>query len=165
MERAFTSACPVLILKQKIMNYDDVEILFAEDSMDDAILTIRALAKSGFTNKLLHVKDGAEALDFFYGTGVYALRNRQENPKLILLDLKMPKMSGMQVLEKIKADPDLKSIPVVILTSSKEDPDIEKCYALGANSYIVKPVDSNNFFQAIEKIGMYWMILSQSPHS
>jgi CheY-like chemotaxis protein len=147
------------------MNYDDVEILFAEDSMDDAVLTIRALTKSGFTNKLLHVKDGAEALDYFYGAGVYASRNRKENPKLILLDLKMPKVSGMQVLEKIKADPDLKAIPVVILTSSREDPDIEKCYALGANSYIVKPVDSHNFFQVIEKIGMYWMILSQSPHN
>lgn len=147
------------------MNYDDVEILFAEDSMDDAVLTTRALTKSGFTNKLLHVKDGAEALDFFYCTGPYVSRNKKENPKLILLDLKMPKLSGMQVLEKIKADPDLKSIPVVILTSSREDPDIEKCYALGANSYIVKPVDSNNFFHAIEEIGMYWMILSQSPHN
>jgi CheY-like chemotaxis protein len=146
------------------MNYDDVEILFAEDSMDDAVLTIRALTKSGFTNKLHHVKDGAEALDFFYCNGEYASRNKKENPKLILLDLKMPKISGMQVLEKLKSDPDFKSIPVVILTSSKEDPDIEKCYGLGANSYIVKPVDSNNFFQAIEKIGMYWMILSQSPH-
>jgi CheY-like chemotaxis protein len=147
------------------MNCDDVEILFAEDSMDDAMLTIRALTKSGFTNKLLHVKDGAEALDFFYCQGQYASRNNKENPKLILLDLKMPKMSGIQVLEKIKANPDLKSIPVVILTSSREDPDIEKCYTLGANSYIVKPVDSHSFFQAIEKIGMYWMILSQSPHS
>lgn len=146
------------------MNYENVEILFAEDSMDDATLTIRALTRSGFTNKLLHVKDGAEALDFFYCKGEYASRNKKENPKLILLDLKMPKMSGMQVLEKLKSDPDLKSIPVVILTSSKEDPDIEKCYSLGANSYIVKPVDSSNFFQAIEKIGMYWMILSQSPH-
>ncbi|HWZ14393.1 MAG TPA: response regulator [Mucilaginibacter sp.] len=146
------------------MNYDDIEILFAEDSMDDATLTIRALTKSGFKNRLLHVKDGAEALDFFYCTGEYTSRNREENPKLILLDLKMPKMSGIQVLEKLKSDPDFKSIPVVILTSSKEDPDIEKCYELGANSYIVKPVDSSNFFQAIEKIGMYWMILSQSPH-
>jgi len=146
------------------MNYDDVEILLVEDSADDAVLTIRALTKSGFTNKLHHVKDGAEALDFIYCKGIYASRNIKENPKLILLDLKMPKVSGMQVLEKIKSDTRLKSIPVVILTSSREDPDIEKCYALGANSYIVKPVDSNNFFHAIENIGMYWMILSQSPH-
>ena len=146
------------------MNYDDVEILFAEDSVDDAMLTIRALTKSGFTNKLHHVKDGAEALDFIYCKGIYASRNIKGNPKLILLDLKMPKVTGMQVLEKVKSDPDLKSIPVVILTSSKEDPDVQKCYALGANSYIVKPVDSNNFFHAIKEIGLYWMILSEPPH-
>jgi len=143
------------------MNYDDVEILFAEDSLDDAMLTIRALTKSGFTNKLLHVKDGAEALDFIYCRGIYAKRNPKMHPKLFLLDLKMPKVSGMQVLEKVKSDPDFKSIPIVILTSSQEDPDIAKCYALGANSYIVKPVDSNNFFNAIKEMGMYWMILSQ----
>ena len=157
----FQPACLVLTLKLKNMNYDNVEILFVEDSIDDATLTIRALAKSGFTNKLHHVKDGAEALDFIYCKGIYASRNIKENPKLILLDLKMPKVSGMQVLEKVKSDPDLKSIPVVILTSSQEDPDIAKCYALGANSYIVKPVDSNNFFNAIKEIGLYWMILSQ----
>jgi CheY-like chemotaxis protein len=143
------------------MNYDDVEILFAEDSPDDAILTIRALTKSGFTNKLLHVKDGAEALEFIYCKGIYAKRNPNSHPKLLLLDLKMPKVSGMQVLEKVKSDPDLKSIPVVILTSSQEDPDIAKCYELGANSYIVKPVDSDKFFSAIKEMGMYWMILSQ----
>jgi two-component system response regulator len=146
------------------MIYDEVEILFVEDSIDDAILTIRALSKSGFTNKLFHVKDGAEALDFIYCTGLYALRKTKDYPKLILLDLKMPKVSGMEVLEKIKSDEDLKSIPVVILSSSKEDPDIKKCYALGANSYIVKPVDSDSFFSAIKEIGMYWMILSEPPH-
>ena len=160
----FQPACLVLTLKLKNMNYDNVEILFVEDSIDDATLTIRALAKSGFTNKLHHVKDGAEALDFIYCKGIYASRNIKENPKLILLDLKMPKVSGMQVLEKVKSDPNLKSIPVVILTSSQEDPDIAKCYALGANSYIVKPVDSNNFFNAIKEIGLYWMILSQPTH-
>ena len=144
------------------MDYDDIEILFAEDSIDDATLTIRALTKSGFTNKLYHVKDGAEALDFIDCRGVYA--SRKGNPKLILLDLKMPKISGMQVLKKVKSDPNLKSIPVIILTSSKEDPDIQKCYAIGANSYIVKPVDGNNFFNVIKEIGLYWMILSQPPH-
>ncbi len=143
------------------MNYEGVEILFVEDSIDDATLTIRALTKSGFTNRLHHAKDGAEALDFIYCKGHYASRNSKEYPKLILLDLKMPKVSGIQVLEKIKSDPDLKSIPVVILTSSKEDPDIKKCYALGANSYIVKPVDSDNFFLTIKEIGLYWMILSE----
>ncbi len=143
------------------MNYDNVEILFVEDSADDALLTIRALSKSGFTNKLQHVKDGTQALDFLYCKGVYAGRDQKVHPRLILLDLKMPKISGMQVLEKVKSDPALKSIPVVILTSSSEDPDIARCYALGANSYIVKPVESDKFFNAIKEIGLYWMILSQ----
>ncbi len=143
------------------MDYNNVEILFAEDSEDDALLTIRALKKSGFANKLIHVKDGAEALDFMYCKGAYSTRNINEHPKLILLDLKMPKVSGMEVLEKVKSDPQLKSIPVVILTSSQEDPDIKNCYAIGANSYIVKPVDSDKFFQAIKELGLYWMILSQ----
>lgn len=146
------------------MTYESVEILFVEDSEDDATLTIRALTKSGFTNKLHHVRDGAEALDFIYGRGVYASRDLKVNPKLILLDLKMPKVSGIQVLEKVKSDPNLRSIPVVILTSSKEDPDVAKCYALGANSYIVKPVDSDSFIRAIKEIGLYWMVLSQPAH-
>ncbi len=143
------------------MSYNDIEILFAEDSKADATLTIRALQKSGLSNKVHHVKDGAQALDFIYCMGDYALRNNTEKLKLILLDLKMPKVNGMQVLEKIKSDKDFKSIPIVILTSSKEDPDIKKCYELGANSYIVKPVDSSNFLQAIKDLGMYWMVLSQ----
>jgi len=145
------------------MPYSEVEILFAEDSPEDAMLTIRALKKSGFANKLHHVKDGAEALDFLYCRGIYTSRNIKENPKLILLDLKMPKVSGMEVLEKLKSDPIFRSIPIVILTSSKEDPDIQKCYNLGANTYITKPVDCDNFFIVIKEIGLYWMILSQLP--
>lgn len=145
------------------MDYDSIEILFVEDSMDDARLTIRALTKSGLTNKLHHVRDGAEALDFIYCIGVYASRNIKQHPKMMLLDLKMPKVSGMEVLKKIKSDSDMNTIPVVILTSSKEDPDIKKCYALGANSYIVKPVESDNFFQAMKELGLYWMILNQPP--
>ena len=145
------------------MNENAVEILLVEDNSEDAMFTIRALKKSGLTNNLLHVKDGAEALDFIYGRGTYASRDASQQPRLILLDVKMPKVSGIEVLEKIKSDPDLKFIPTVMLTSSKEDPDIKKCYALGANSYIVKPVESENFFLAIKEIGMYWMILSQSP--
>jgi len=140
-----------------------IEILFVEDSIDDATLTIRALKKSGLSNTLIHVKDGVEALDFIYRKGAYASRNADEMPKLILLDLKMPKVSGIEVLEKIKSHPLYKSIPVVILTSSKQDPDIKRCYELGANSYIVKPVDSDNFFQTIKELGMYWMILNQPP--
>lgn len=143
------------------MDYNKIEILFAEDSIDDAILTIRALEKSGFTNKLHHVKDGAEALNFLYCRGQYVMRNFEDKPKLILVDLKMPKVSGLQVLEKVKSDPELKSVPVVILTSSQEDPDIAKCYSLGANSYIVKPLDSSKFFNSIKEIGLYWMILNQ----
>lgn len=146
------------------MSYHNVEILFVEDSVDDAALTIRALKKGGLTNKLLHVINGAEALDFLYCRGLYASRSDKEFPKLILLDLKMPKISGLQVLEKIKSDPKLKSIPVVMLTSSNEGPDIEKCFSLGANSYIVKPVDSDNFFTTVKEIGLYWMLLSQPAH-
>lgn len=143
------------------MNYDSIEILFAEDSIDDATLTLRALNKGGLTNPIFHVKDGAEALDFMYCKGDYASRNIHEHLKLILLDLKMPKVSGIEVLEKLKSDPMLKTIPVVILTSSKEDPDIKRCYELGANSYIVKPVESDNFFQIIKELGFYWMISNQ----
>ncbi len=146
------------------MDYENIQILFAEDSIDDAILTIRALEKSGFTHKLYHVKDGAEALDFLYCKGAFASRNFKDKPKLILVDLKMPKVSGIQVLEKVKSDPELKSVPVVILTSSQEDPDMAKCYLLGANSYIVKPVDSIKFFNSIKEIGLYWMILNQAAH-
>jgi two-component system response regulator len=151
-------------MKPENTNYDNVEILFAEDSMDDATLTIRALTKSGFLNKLHHVEDGAEALDFLYCKNIYASRNPDVKPKLLLLDLKMPKVTGIEVLQKVKADPALKSIPVVMLSSSQEDPDIGRCYALGANSYIVKPVDSEDFFNAIKEMGMYWMVLSQPAH-
>lgn len=143
------------------MDYNNIEILFAEDSTDDALLTIRGLKKSGFANNLHHVIDGAEALDFMYCRGDYTNRNIHKKPKLILLDLKMPKVSGLEVLEKLKSDIHFKSIPVVILTSSQEDPDIQNCYDLGANSYIVKPVDSDKFFQSIKELGMYWMVLSQ----
>jgi len=142
--------------------YTNVEILLAEDSMDDATLTIRALKKSGFTNKLHHVINGAEALDFMYCRGNYKDRKMDERPRIILLDLKMPKVSGMEVLEQLKNDPGLKSIPIIILTSSKEDPDIKRCYELGANSYIVKPVESDNFFKAIKEIGLYWIMNNQS---
>ncbi len=143
------------------MNYDAIEILFVEDSIDDAALTLRGLKKCGLTNTIFHVKDGAEALDFIHCRGVYSSRNSKDYIKLILLDLKMPKVSGIEVLKELKSDPVLKSIPVVILTSSKEDPDIKQCYDLGANSYIVKPVESDNFFHAIKELGMYWMLLNQ----
>jgi len=145
------------------MNNNEIEILFAEDNIDDATLTLRALKKGGLMNPIFHVKDGAEALDFMYCKGTYASRNIPEHIKLILLDLKMPKVSGIEVLEKLKSDPAFKTIPIVILTSSKEDPDIKRCYELGANSYIVKPVESDNFFQTIKDLSLYWMISNQPP--
>ncbi|HMH31804.1 MAG TPA: response regulator [Puia sp.] len=143
--------------------YEDVEILFAEDSTDDAMLAIRAFRKSGLNNKIFHVKDGAEALDFIYCKAAYSSRNKLNQPRLILLDLKMPKVSGMEVLQKIKSDPAMSSIPVVVLTSSSEDTDIKKCYELGANSYIVKPVEIVHFFQALKELGYYWLIRNQPP--
>jgi CheY-like chemotaxis protein len=143
------------------MNKTGVDILLADDGADDAMLCIRALIKSGFPNRVYHVKDGAMALDYIYCREAYSARCRDENPKLILLDLKMPKISGIQVLGILKADSTKKSIPIVILTSSNEDPDIKKCYELGANSYIVKPVESENFSQAIKELGLYWMVRNQ----
>ncbi len=145
------------------MNYNDIEILFVEDNMDDAALTMHALKKGGLTNSIFHVKDGAEAIDFIYCKGAYSERDPLPHIKLMLLDIKMPKVSGIEVLEKIKSDPLLKAIPIVVLTSSKEDPDIKRCYQLGANSYIVKPVESDNFFKTIKDLSLYWMILNQPP--
>lgn len=139
----------------------EVEILLIEDSKLDAELTLRALTKNRIANRVVHINDGAAALDFLFGTGVYEGRNIQNKPKLILLDLKMPKVDGMQVLERIKSNDATKRIPVVVLTSSKENPDIEKCYDLGANSYIVKPVGFDNFTTAIATSGMYWMVINQ----
>ena len=140
-----------------------VEILLVEDNMSDAELTIRALKKNNLSNKLVHLKDGAEALDFIFGTGEYAGRNINDKPKVILLDLKMPKISGIQVLQKIKSDERTKKIPIVVLTSSKEDPDIEECYRLGVNSYVVKSVQFEKFLTAVSELGLYWMIVNQ-PH-
>lgn len=145
------------------MLYNDIEILLAEDNIDDALLTIRALKKSGLTNKIQHAKDGVEALDFIYCRGYFADRNFEDQPRLILLDLKMPKISGMEVLEILKSDPKTNAIPIVVLTSSKEDPDIKNCYALGVNSYIVKPVESENFFHVLKELGCYWMIHNVQP--
>ena len=142
---------------------DEVEILLIEDSMQDAELTIRSLRKNNVSNKIVHLKDGAIALQFIFGTGEYEGRDINKKPKVILLDLKMPKVNGLEVLEKIKTDPRTQAIPIVILTSSKEDPDIKKCYELGANSYIVKPVDFDGFHKVVSELGLYWVLLNQSP--
>jgi two-component system response regulator len=143
-------------------NYE-LEIILIEDNPDDAALTIRALKKQNLANKLIHLKDGVEALDFIYGKGTYAERSMVNTPKVILLDLKMPKVNGLEVLGKLKSDPLTKHIPVVILTSSAEDPDIKECYKLGANSYIIKPVDFDNFAKTVVDLGLYWMVLNRPP--
>ena len=140
-----------------------VEILLIEDSASDAELTIRALKKKNLANNLIHLKDGAEALDFIFARGAFSSRNPDLVPKVILLDLKMPKVNGLEVLAEIRRDERTKTIPVVVLTSSKEDPDIDACYALGVNSYIVKPVEFDKFFKAVSELGFYWLLLNQSP--
>lgn len=139
------------------------DILLIEDNMHDAELAIRSLKKNNLVNNLIHLKDGAEAIDFLFGEGSFSGRNVEEVPKVILLDLKMPKVNGIEVLTRLKSDERTKKIPVVILTSSKEDPDIQTCYGLGANSYVVKPVEFGEFAKAVSDLGMYWMLLNQPP--
>lgn len=138
-----------------------IEILLIEDSSSDAKLTIRALQKGNISNNITHLSDGAEALDFIFAKGKYSERDVLNKPKIILLDLKMPKVSGIEVLREIKADERTRMIPVIIMTSSKEDSDITTCYKLGVNSYVVKPVGFDNFSKAVVDIGMYWMVVNQ----
>ena len=141
-----------------------VEILLAEDSQHDAELTIRELRKHNMANNLVHVKDGEEALDFIFGTGKYTSRKDSIHfPKVILLDIQMPKVNGIEVLQILKTDVRTQAIPVVILTSSKENPDVKLCYELGANSYIVKPVNFEGFAESIRHLGFYWLLLNQPP--
>jgi two-component system response regulator len=139
------------------MENNAVEILLIEDNPDDAGLTIRALKKYHLANHLLHLQDGEEALDFIFSSKMTNL------PKVILLDLKMPKVDGIEVLRKIKSDEQKKIIPVVVLTSSKEERDIVESYKLGVNAYIVKPVDFDKFVKAISEIGLFWLLLNQPP--
>ena len=141
----------------------EIEVLLVEDNASDAEMTTRALKKNNLSNKLLHLTDGSEALDFIFAEGAYSGRQVGSIPKVILLDLKMPKISGIEVLRRIKTDERTRKIPVVMLTSSKEDPDIEACYALGVNSYVVKPVDFNEFQKAISNVGLFWLIINQPP--
>ena len=143
---------------------NEVEILLVEDNPYDAELTLRALKNKGLANKLLTFVDGVEALDFLFGTGEYAGRNLAVRPKVILLDLKLPRINGLEVLEKIRADARTKTIPVVIMTSSQEESDIVRGYDLGVNSYMVKPVDFDKFFQAVEDLGLYWLLLNKVPN-
>ncbi len=140
-----------------------IEILLVEDNASDAEMTIEALRKNNLANRLLHVKDGVAALNYIFAEGEYADRQIGDIPRVILLDLKMPRVNGIEVLQRIRADERTKRIPIVVLTSSREDPDIAKCYALGVNSYVVKPVEFDEFQKAISSIGLYWMIVNQQP--
>lgn len=141
---------------------EQIEILLVEDNVYDAELTIQALREGNIVNSIVHLADGADALDFIYCRGKYTGRECV-HPKLILLDIKMPKVTGIEVLQVLKADEATKMIPIVMLTSSNLDPDIEKCYALGVNSYVVKPVGFDDFTQAVNKLGMYWMMVNSRP--
>jgi CheY-like chemotaxis protein len=146
-----------------VKELDAVEILLVEDSDEDAELTIRALKQRKLANDLFRVKDGAEALEFIFATGAYADRGELAKPRVVLLDLKLPKVDGMEVLRRMKEDPTTRTIPVVMLTSSKEDRDLESAYRLGVNSYIVKPVEFDKFVAAVEMLGLYWALLNQNP--
>ena len=142
-----------------------VEILLVEDNLDDAELTIDALRRKNLANALTHVEDGEEALEFLFAEGRFAGRKGAEHPKLILLDLKMPKISGLEVLKIIKTDKRTQTIPVVVLTSSKEEPDIHQAYTLGANSYIVKPVTFEKFADIVVTVGFYWLVVNQTERA
>ncbi len=144
---------------------NQVKILLVEDSVNDAELTLRALKKNKLTNSILHLRDGEEALDYLFGQGTYEGRNTLTQPKLVLLDLKMPKVSGLEVLKQMRENEVTKKIPVVMLTSSKEERDMIESYELGVNSYIVKPVDFDDFTKAVKDIGFYWLLLNQLPNT
>lgn len=143
--------------------YSAVEILLVEDNPNDAELTLYALRSINLANQVLWLKDGAEALDYLLCEGSYAGRTRGDNPRLILLDLKLPRIDGIEVLQRLKNDPVLALIPVVMLTSSAQESDLLATYRLGVNSYIVKPVDYDEFVKTIAKVGFYWMLVNQEP--
>jgi two-component system response regulator len=145
------------------MTEDSVEILLVEDNPNDVELTLHAFNKHNLANHIEVVRDGAEALEFIFCTGAYAQRRIENGPKVILLDLKLPKVDGREVLRQIKADPRTRAIPVVVLTSSREERDIVESYQMGVNSYIVKPVDFEQFTEAVLNLGMYWLLLNEPP--
>jgi two-component system, response regulator len=140
-------------------------ILLVEDNPDDEALTLRALNKSKIANKIVVVRDGAEALDYLLCTGPYADRDPLDLPQVTLLDLKLPKVDGLEVLRRIRSEPRIRMLPVVILTSSKEEQDMVSAYSIGVNSYVRKPVDFNQFVEAIGQLGLYWLVLNEPPPS
>jgi two-component system, response regulator len=145
------------------MNSTPVEILLIEDNPSDIKLTLKALQKHSLANKVTVLKDGAEALDFIFAEGMYSDRNNKELPKVIFLDLKLPLVDGIEVLRKLKSEESTKKIPIVVLTSSKESKDIEECYKLGVNSYIVKPLDFEKFIESVSNLGLYWVLMNEPP--
>ena len=147
------------------MDHNSIEVLLVEDNLDDAELTTRELIKNHFANSLFHVKDGAEALDFIFARGQFSDRSIENCPRVILLDLKMPKVNGLEVLAKLKADPATRAVPVVIMTSSDHESDMSRSYELSANSYIVKPVDFAKFTEHVSRLGQYWLAINRSPTS
>ncbi len=147
------------------MNDSSVEILLVEDSPQDIKLALHAFQRQKLANHIHVARDGIEALHFLFGTGPYEGRDIARRPKVVLLDLKLPKLDGIEVLEKIRADPRTMTLPVVVLTSSREEPDIARCYKLGVNSYIVKPVDFDQFMDVSRQLGLYWLLLNQLPVS
>ena len=145
------------------MDESPIEILLVEDNPNDVKLTLRAFQKHNFANRIHVARDGAEALEFLFCTGRYSGRQHTDRPKLILLDLKLPLVDGLEVLQQIKSDPRTLMIPVVILTSSREERDIVDSYQFGVNSYIVKPVDFDQFMDSVQQLGFYWLLLNQAP--
>jgi len=145
------------------MSENRVEILLVEDDPNDVELTLHTFKAHNLANRIEVVRDGAEALEFIFGAGAYAQRRIVDGPKVILLDLKLPKVDGLEVLRRVKADPRTRLIPVVVLTSSREERDIVESYELGVNSYIVKPVNFEQFTEAVRSLGMYWLLLNQPP--
>jgi CheY-like chemotaxis protein len=145
------------------MTTQGIEILLVEDNPDDLDMALWALRNAKLANHIHVARDGVEALEFIFGEGLHAAREVGSGPKVILLDLKLPKVDGLEVLRRVKNDPRTKMIPVVVLTSSKEQPDVAECYRLGVNSYIVKPVNFEGFASAVAELGMYWLLLNQPP--
>jgi CheY-like chemotaxis protein len=145
------------------MNSEELDILLAEDSQDDVDLALHTLRREKLANKIFVARDGEEALDFLFCRGAYTHRSFEHLPKLVLLDLKLPKVDGLEVLKQVKGDPRTKVIPVVIMTSSKEERDLVASYHLGANSYIQKPVDFDKFRETVKTVGLYWLVINQPP--
>jgi CheY-like chemotaxis protein len=143
--------------------YNEVEVLLVEDSDQDAEMTLRALKKQNMANNVHRVEDGQEALHFLFATGPYSNRNIKSGPRVVLLDLKLPKVDGLEVLKRVKSDERTQMIPIVVMTSSKEDRDMVESYKLGVNSYITKPVEFEKFLEAVRQFGLYWLLVNKIP--